>query len=311
MTAPTNTLQTYQAIGIREDLSDVIWRITPTQTPFMSSIAKVKAAQTLHEWQTQDLAANANNAQVEGDDASAGAITATVRLNNRTQISTKTVIVSGTQRAVNTAGRSDELAYQLSMKALELKRDMETALCQNTTRVDGNATTARQLRGLEGWLSTNASFGVGGAAGNPYTNTAPTAGTSRALTEALVKGVLVSAWNAGGNPDTVMVGGTQKQNFSTFTGNSTRFKKAEDGRLVASIDVYESDFGELTVVANRFQTTSSLNILEMSKWAFVTLRPFQTVELAKTGDADKRMLIVEYTLEARQEKASGIVRDLT
>ncbi len=310
MTAPTNTYQTYAAIGNREDLSDVIYRIAPTATPFMNLCAKATATGTLHEWQTQDLASAANNAQIEGDDASAAAVTPTVRLNNRTQISTKTCIVAGTQRAVKTAGRKDEMSYQLSLKSLELKRDMETGLTQNATLVVGNSITARQTRGLEGWISTNQDLGVGGIAPNYGTNTAATDGTQRAFTEAQLKNVLQQIFAQGGDPDTILVGPTEKQTFSTFTGGSTRMVDAEDKQLTAAVDVYVSDFGTLNVLPSRFQRARTAFVLQSDKWAIAYLRPFQTVELAKTGDAEKREIIVEYALEARQEKSSGAIRDL-
>src|SRR6476646_8363863 len=131
MAAPTNTFTTGSAIGNREDLSDIITNIAPTATPFISMLAKSKATNTLHEWQTQDLASAASNAQAEGDDASAKVVTPTVRLNNRTQISTKTVIISNTQQAIKSAGRKDEMGYQMSLSSLELKRDMEFGLTQN------------------------------------------------------------------------------------------------------------------------------------------------------------------------------------
>lgn len=310
MAAPTNTFQTYQAIGIREDLSDVIYRITPTVTPFLSAIPKIKASQPLHEWQTQDLASSANNAQIEGDDTAATAATPTVRLSNRTQISSKVIAVSGTQIASNTAGRKDELAYQLSLKALELRRDQETALTQNTTAVTGNSSTARQLRGLEGWCKTNSDLGASGADPDYVGNTAPTDGTQRAFTEAQLKNVLQKVFTQGGEPDLLMLGASQKQTFSTFTGNSTRMDKGEDGKVFAATDVYVSDFGEIQAKANRFQRSRTAFVLQSDKWALAVLRPYQATELAKTGDAEKRLLVVEYTLEARQEKASGVIRDL-
>lgn len=311
MTAPTNTFQSYSAVGNREDLTDVIYRIAPTETPFMSGIGKGKANNTLHEWQTQDLAAASNNAQVEGDDASADAATPTVRLNNRTQISRKTVIVSGTQQSgMNPAGRKDELAYQISLKGLELKRDMETALTQNATAVAGSSTVARQLRGLEGWVATNSDLGATGAAPNYLTNTAATDGTQRAFTEAQLKNVIQLAWAQGGNPGVIMLGGTQKQTFSTFTGASTRFDKGEDKQVTAAVDVYVSDFGALKAIPNRFQRARTAFVLELGRWKTAFLRPMQTTELAKTGDAEKRMLICEYTLEAGQEKSGGAIRDL-
>jgi hypothetical protein len=311
MAAPTNTFQTYQAIGNREDLSNVIYNIAPTDTPFMSGIPKGTADSTLHEWQTQDLAAAANNAQIEGDDATAAAVTPTVRLNNRTQISSKTVIVSGTEiSGMNPAGRKNELAYQISLKGKELKRDMETALTQNTTAVTGNSTTARQLRGLEGWIATNNSLGAGGAAPNYNTNTAPTDGTQRTFTEALLKDVLQQIFVQGGDPNLITVGPSQKQTFSTFTGGATRFDKAEDKSVTAAVDVYISDFGTMKVMPNRFQRARTVFILQTDMWELSVMRPMQTYELAKTGDAEKRQLLTEYTLQASQEKSSGAVRDV-
>lgn len=326
MAAIANTYQTYTAKGIREDLTDIIYRITPTKTPFLSAIPKIKATNTFHEWQTQDLAAVTANAQVEGDDVGTfTAATPTIRLGNYTQISTKNVIISGTNQAVKAAGRNNEMSYQLSLKSAEIKRDMEAALVSAANGVSGavsNATTsvthagsasaARYLRGLEGWLATNLDMGVGGVA-PVYTMgswAAPTDGTQRAFTESQLKNVLQLAYAQGGEPDLIMVGASQKQTFSTFTGGNTRFDKSEDKSLTAAVDVYISDFGTLQVVPNRFQRTRTVFVLETEKWALATLRPFDTVDLAKTGDADKKLLTVEYTLESRQEKASGAIKDV-
>ena len=306
MTAPTNTFSTTSAIGNREDITDVIYRISPTATPFMSMMAKTKATNTLHEWQTQDLAAAASNAQAEGDNASAKTVTPTVRLNNRTQISTKTVIVSGTQRAMNPAGRKDELGYQLSLASLELKRDMEFGLTQNNV----TATSPRQSRGLVGWAGDNVDGGAGYVAPNYVTNVAQTDGTQAAFTETRLKNVLQKCFTAGGDPDTILLPPLAKQTFSTFTGNATRFDKAEDKSVTAAVDVYISDFGTLKAMPSRFQRTRDVFVLQSDKWALAYLRGFTTVELAKTGDADQRELIVEYALEARQPKASGAIVDI-
>lgn len=311
MAAPTNTFQTYQAKGNREDLANVIYRISPTETPFLSAIDKTTADATYHEWQTQDLASAAANAQIEGDEAAAVAVTPTVRLGNYTQISSKTVIVSGTQRAVNTAGRKDDLPYQVSLKGLELKRDMEFALCQNATHAAGAAGTARQLRGLEGWVQTNADYGVGGAAPSWSGNTGPTDGTQRAFTESQLKTVMQAIWVQGGKPDMLMLGGAQKQAFSTFTGGSTRYDKSEDKEVTAAVDIYISDFGTVKAVPNRFQRARTAFLVQSDMWALSVLRPMATEQLAKTGDSDKRLLVTEYTLEARQEKSGGAVRDLS
>jgi len=306
MTAPSGTYLTTAAIGNREDLSDIIYRISPTLTPLMNMAAKTKASNTLHEWQTQDLAAAVTtNAQAEGDNASAKTVTPTVRLNNRTQIATKTVIVSGTQQAMNPAGRKDELAYQMSIASLELKRDMESALCQ----LDVTATSPRQARGLVGWVVDNVNRN-GGTLASYSGNTGRTKGTARAFTEAQLKDVLQKCYTAGGEPDNIMVGPSQKQTFSTFSGNATRFDKSEDAKLYAAIDVYVSDFGSLKVMPNRFQDANDVFVLQADKLAISYLRPFSTIELATTGDAVQRELVVEYTLEMRAPKAHGAIYDV-
>lgn len=305
MTAPTNTFLTTAAIGNREDLTDVIYRITPTTTPVLSMAAKTKATSTLHEWQTQDLASAANNAQAEGDDLTAKTVTPTARLNNRTQISAKKVVVSGTQQAMNSAGRKDELAYQLAMVSAELKRDIEVGLTQN----DVSATSPRQSRGLRGWVVDNVNNN-GGTLASYTGNTGYTAGTQRAFTEAQLKDVLQKIFNAGGEPDNIMVGPAAKQTFSGFTGNSTRMGQADDQGLYAAVDFYVSDFGKLKVIPNRFQAARDVFVLQADKLAMAYLRPFQTMELAKTGDAEQREVLAEYSLECRAPKAHGAVYDI-
>lgn len=303
---------TYNSLVNAEDVSDVIANIAPTDTPFLSALKKTKASNTLHEFITDDLTAAANNAQLEGDTFAAGSRPTPVRLNNRTQISNKVVAVTRTQQASNPYGMKNMLAYQMANASKELKRDMETALTQNSTANAGNSTTARQLRGLEGWIATNSDLGAGGA--NPvYTSTPGTAatdGTQRAFTETLLKNVLQKCYTAGGNPTLIMVGPAQKQTFSTFTGNSTRFKEA-DNELVAGITVYVSDFGTLTVKPNRFQRARSAFILDMDYWSLAELSAPAMVDLPATFDGVGKALVTEYTLEAKQEKASGIVRDLS
>ena len=307
MGAPSGTFLTTAAIGNREDLSDVIYRISPTVTPVLSMAAKATATATLHEWQTQDLASAAANAQAEGDDATAKTVTPTVRLTNRTQISTKTVIVSGSQQSVNAAGRKNEMGYQVSLASLEMKRDMELGLTQN----DVLATSPRQSRGLLGWCVDNNSNGGGAFAAASYTaNTGNTNGTLRNFTEAQVKSVLQLQYTAGGEPDTILLPPALKQTFSTFTGNATRMDKSEDSKLYASIDVYVSDFGEIKAVPNRFMRTRDVFILQSDKLAVAYLRPFFAKDLAPTGDAEKKELIVEYTLECRAPKAHGAILDV-
>jgi hypothetical protein len=314
MAQVSNTWSTYDAEGEREDLSNVIYNISPTETPFMSAIAKAKATFTNHEWQKDSLtAASGSNAAIEGNEVTFAAPTSSTKLGNYSQISVKSVIVSGTLEATNRAGRNNEMAYQISKASKELKRDMETSLCANNAKVAGNDSTARELGGVESWIASN---DVMSAAGNPASPTgdgsdARTDGTQRAFTEAQLKAALKLVWDSGGDPTMLQVGSFNKQKLSGFTGGSTRFDPAENKRLVAAVDVYESDFGALQVAPNRFSPSRSLHIITPDLWAVAFLRDFQLDDLAKTGDAQKQFLVAEYTLESRNEAASGGVFDLT
>ncbi len=316
MAQVTGTYSQYDAKGLREDLSDLIYSISPTETPFMSGIGKEKATAVLHEWQTDSLAsAVSNNAQIEGDEIGFSAPSATTRVNNRTQISRKSVIVSGTLDSVSKAGRNNELAYQISKASKELKRDMESSLCANNSSVVGDDSTARELAGLAGWIQTNNDAGSGGANGQVSSvdvpGTARTDGTQRAFTESQLKNVIKKCWDEGGDPSMIMLGSFNKQVLSGFTGGSTRFDPAENKRLVAAVDVYESDFGSMTVVPNRFSRSRDCFVLQPDMWATAFLRDFSLMDLAKTGDATKQALLAEYTLVSKNEKASGAVFDLT
>ncbi len=316
MAQPTNTYDTYDNIGIREDLSDMIYNISPTETPCLTGFKRTKASNTYHEWQTDALAAAAANAVVEGDEATLDAAVATVRMGNYTQISDKTAVVTGTVEATNRAGRGREMAYQIAKKSAELKRDMEYTICGvNNARVAGNATTARELGSLDAYIYTNDDFGATGASptgtGASSGSTARTDGTQRAFTEDLLKTVLQNCWTAGGEPSVIMVGAFNKRVASTFTGGATRFDKSEDKKLVASVDVYVSDWGELRFVPNRFSRSRTAYVLQMDMWKLAYLRPFSSHALSKTGDTEKRQIIVEYTLVSCNEGASGMVADLT
>lgn len=314
MTQPTNTFATNDMVGIREDLADVIYDISPIETPFLSTVAHVTATSTKHEWQTDSLTAAADNKAIEGDDAPATAASATTRLDNLTQISTKDARVSGTARAVTTAGRADELDYQILKRGKELKRDMETALLSNKAKVAGDDSTPRELAGIGAWIKTNTDKGAGGADPTVANGTdARDDGTQRAFEESQLKNVLLKCFTSGGMPDVLMVGGFNRQKASTFTGNATALRKAEDKTLHATVDVYESDFGSLRIIPNRFQRARDALVLQMDMWAvaFLPGRNMATFDLAKTGDSDARQILSEYTLEARNEAASGGVFDLT
>ena len=311
MAQPTNTFDTYDSIGEREDLSDVIYNISPTDTPFLSSAAKTSSTAVLHEWQTDALAAaSTSNAVIEGDEATLDAVTATTRLSNSCQIMDKTVVITGTQEAVDKAGRASEIAYQIAKKAKELKRDMEAQITTNNAEVTGSATAAREMGSLGAWVATNDVMGTSGTSGS-VGNTARTDGTQRVFTESLLKSVIKSVWDEGGDPTMIMVGPFNKQKLSGFTGNSTRFDAGADATLYTSVDVYASDFGQLQVVPNRFSRDRDCYVLDMNYWGIAFLRDFSMHELSKTGDSEKRQLLVEATLESRNEAASGLVADLT
>lgn len=331
MTVPASTFLTFQDIGVREDLSDMIYRISPTETPFMSGAEKEKATAVLHEWQTQVLAApNGSNAQLEGDDATNDAVTPTVRIGNVCQISRKVAAVSGTAQAVDAAGRDNELAYQEMLKGLELKRDMETILTGNQAAASGSSTVARTLGSLGAWMFTNTAFnGASVAVGGPGAGTGtatganPTAAngltvrtdatTQIAFTEARLKYVLSAIWTAGGKPNKIMTGSFNKQVFSTFTGRSSPIEEAKSKKIVASVDAYDSDFGELKVTPSRFQRARDVWVLEDDMWAVAYLqgRKLVSFPLAKTGDSDRREILSEYTLVSRNEASSGGIFDNT
>ena len=313
MAQATNTFDTYDAVGIREDLQDVIYSISPTETPFMSSAAREQVKNTFHEWQTDSLAAAAtDNAVIEGDEATLDASTATARIGNYTQIMDKTVVITGTQEAVDKAGRASELAYQIAKKSKELKRDIESTLLTNQARAAGSSSAARTFGSMGAWIATNSNKASDGT--DPTVSDGLDArndGTQRALTEDMLKDVIKGTWNAGGNPSVVMVGPFNKQKISGFTGGNTRFDASEDKTLYTSIDVYSSDFGDLEVVPNRFSRDRDALVLDMDYWSVGFLRDFTMHELSKTGDAEKRQILAELTLISRNEGASGGVFDLT
>ena len=305
----------HDAIGQREDLTDVIANISPTETPFQSSIGKTKATAVYHEWQTDSLAAaTTNNAAVEGADASDATLSPTVRLGNYTQILQKTIKVSGTLDTVNKAGRKSEKAYQLAKASAEIKRDLETILLANQGRSAGSSnSTARKMAGLLSWLTTNTS--VVTSSNNPTTIgvSTRTDGTQRTFTEQLLKDAVASVFTSGGNPKVLMVGPSGKQKVSSFAGIAAqRYMAPSDTptTIIGAADVYMSDFGSMSVVPNRFMRARDALVLDPEYAAVAYLRPFQTNELAKAGDSDKTQLLVEATLEVKNEAAHALIADL-
>jgi hypothetical protein len=281
----------------------------------MSSIGKNKASATYHEWQTDSLAAAALGGAVEGADASTITASPTTRIGNRTQIFTKSVAVAGTLEAVDKAGRKSEKAYQLAKVSAELKRNIELTLLSNQVASAGNSSTARTLGGLQAWLNTNYDGGTDGVAGSGGT----TARVDRTFTEAILKTVIAEVYTAGGMPKVLMVNPAHKQLVSAFAGIAAQRYMApsnEPTTIVGAADVYMSDFGTISIVPNRFMNSANAGdetafLVDPDMAAVSYLRPFETIELAKTGDSEKTQLLAELTLEVKNQGAHGIIADLS
>lgn len=309
-----NTVSSTAAVGNREDLVDVIYNIDPHETPGVSLFDDIPAEATNHEWLTGSLtAASATNAQIEGNDAdfSTAARPAEVRVGNRVQTAWKLVSVTGMQEAVKKAGRKSELAKELFKMGRELRTDIESSIFANNAKVTGNSSTAAECAGAGAWVATNESVGSGGSAPTGDGTDARTDGTQRALTETLLKAVILGCWTNGGQPDWIIAGGFNKQAISGFDGIATKYQDAASGKIIAGVDFYQSDFGMMKVIANRFSRARDCWVLQKDLWAVAYVRKMFVKKLAPTGDAEKRMLIADFTLESRNESGSGIVADLT
>ena len=300
-----STYKTYDTIGIREDLINAIYDISPTTTPFMSTVGRTTAKNTLHEWQTDSLAAvDLNNAQVEGADAVSPTLTPTTRVGNYTQISDKVVQVSTTDDKVDKAGRSTETAYQLSKASAEIKRDMESILLSDQAQNPGNnapdypvVSDARLLGGLGSWITTN----VVDAGAAP-------------MTEAMLNEAVLKAYTEGGEPTMMLVSPANKQVFSTFPGIAVqRYEAPKTGqtKIVGAADIYMSDFGTLSVVPDRFLGDDVAYVLDPAMAKVAYLRPFKSTKLAKTGDSEKTMMNVEYTLVVNNELAHAKIDNIS
>ena len=317
MAIVTNTFTTFDAKGIREDLSNIITNIAPEETPYMSNIRKESISNSLFEWQTDTLATAAANKQLEGDDVTSfDAVTATVRLQNYAQISRKTIVLSATEEVVNKAGRKSELAYQIAKRSSELKRDQEFTMLNGAVAAAGSTSVARGTASLQAFIKTNVDMQTNGASPSYTTlpNSSRTDGNVRTFTETILKNVIQQVWTAGGTPKILMVGPVNKQRVSGFAGiASSRFNidgGARPATIVGAADIYVSDFGNVTVIAQRFQRERDAFVIDPEYAGVVTLRPYQQIELAKTGDAEKRMLIVEFGHKVYAENAHGIAADL-
>lgn len=316
MAQPTNTFDSYDAVGIREDLSDVITNVSPEETPFMTKSGKSRARNTLHEWQTDSLRASAANAHIEGDATAAEARSATTRLGNYTQIFKNAVVVPDTDEGLDKAGRAREIAYQTLKIAKEQKLDIEKALFDNNARVAGNSTTARELAGAPAWLTSNTDFGANEGAdptGDGTDARTDETTTLIAFDQARFDGVMQSIWENGGNPDTVYLSAFQMNKALGFTGNNNQRSnvQAGDERVIKSLAIYVTPWGTVQMVPSRENRSRDVFIMQDDMWEVATLRPTKNVALAKTGDNTTRQVVTELTLVCKNEAANGGVFDNT
>ena len=314
MAIVSNTFTSFDAAGIRESLADVIANISPEEVPLQSNIGSENVSNTYFEWQTDSLAATSTTARIDGDDVSSfDSTSATTRVGNYTHILRRTLIVADNMGAQDLAGRNDELAYQLAKRGKELRRDVEAVLTDNNAQVAGNSSTARETGGLGAWVATNESVGSGGGLTTGDGTTARTDGTQRDFTEAMLKDAMQQAFTSGGQPSILMVGPHNKTVVSGFAGIAAqRYQAPSDSptTIIGAADVYLSDFGTLSVTANRFSRERDAWLLDPEYASVCYLRPIQQVELAKTGDAEKRMVLAEFGLKVTNEAAHAVVADL-
>lgn len=316
MAQPTNTFDSYDAVGIREDLSDIITNVSPEETPFHTKCRKTTAKNTLVEWQTDALRSSAANAHIEGDETTANAMTATSRLNNRTQIFKNAVTVPDTDEGLDKAGRQREMAYQVLKIAKEQKLDIEKALFDNNAKVAGSASAARELAGAPSWMITNVDFQSGNSGANPTgdgTDARTDDGTPTAFSQTKFDTVMQSIWENGGNPDSVYLSAFQMNKALAFTGNNNQRSavQAGDERVIKSLAVYVTPWGTVEFIPSRENRSRDVFIMQDDMWEVAVLRPTKNVELAKTGDSSKRQVVTELTLCAKNEKANGIIADNT
>ena len=315
MTIIANTFTSFDAKGIRESLSSVIANIAPEETPFTSNVGSENVSNTFFEWQTDSLSDVDVTPVIDGDDvASFDATSPTVRIGNYTQIRRRSMIIADNLGFQDLAGRNDEIAYQIAKRGKEIKRDNESIYTGNTARSAGSASAGRVTAGLGAWIATNVNKAGDGT--NPTAvdgSDARNDGTQRDFTEAMLKDVMQKAYTEGGNPSVLMVGPYNKTVVSGFAGIAAqRYQAPTDGptTIIGAADVYLSDFGALTVVPNRFSRERDAWCLDTEYASIATLRPVQKVDLARTGDAEKSMLICETGLKVSNEKAHGLIADL-
>ncbi len=308
MAQVTNAFDTYEATSDREQLSNIIYNISPQTTPFLSAIGKNSVKNVTFDWQTETLPSASGTGEIEGFEISRATTAATVRESNVTMIQSRNSTCTGSQQASDPAGVKSQIAHFMALNAKALKRDMETALSGNYAKVAGSASAARQTRSFESWITSNVSRGSGGADGS--SSAAATDGTQRDLTEALLKTVLQTGFGNGAEMSMAICGPYNKTVISGFTGRSNVRQVIETDTVEASISLYASDFGELKIVPDNFSRERTLLLVDPNYAAVSYLRDFESVDISTIGDAITKLLVVEHGLQVSNQAAHGIVADL-
>jgi hypothetical protein len=308
-----NTHATFNSNRNREQLMNNIWNVSVAETPFVKLIGKTKVDGINPNWLTDEYAAGAANKVEQGNQSTIVAVSPAVRLSTYTQISEKTFGVTGTQEVVEKAGSKSEYSYQLAKKMVELKKDVEFGCLQNTTAIAPAPGVAPQARGLFGYMSSNVSLGASGVAANPATNTAAVDGTQRAFTESQLKAVLQTMFDNGADLDNsyILLPSSQRTVFDTFLAGQTRFDKAEDKTLTATLEVYIGPFGRVKAVNARHMRQREVAIINPDFLELGTLRAMKDTPLAKIGDTQNVLVNTEWTLINKNPKAHGAILDLS
>lgn len=324
MAAPVAATKSNDLSGgaLREDLQDMIYDISPMDTIFLTGAGRGTVKSTTHEWLVDALATPAANKWIEGDDFSASARALPSRLKNYTQISRKDIVVTETARAIDDAGMTEILAYHVSRVSREIKRDMEFEMLANNPANSANSTSARVSAGVPNWIYAGQHYKA--TSQTTQTTTAPVSGfataagtswtaSATAYVEADLRGMLQLAWSTGGEVDTVLCDSVAFNKFSTFTGVATRFRDVgsrQPAQIIGYADVYVSPFGQHKLTLSRYMPANSAYGLQMDMWSVNYLRPFNIQDIAKVGDAERKMLLAEWTLCAKNPlancKAHGI-----
>jgi hypothetical protein len=316
---PAGTYLETAAIGVKEDLADIIYRIDPDETPLVSACSRVGANQVLTEWLVQELNAAADNAQPEGFTAVMQAVLKPVRLNNVCQIIARTVGVSGTLRVVDMAGGEDEYNRQLVLRGMEVKRDLELATTSPLVRT---ITDPRHMSGLPCY-TLNGSRGAGaGVMPVGDGSNAGTAGTLRDLTLAMVDAATQQCWQAGGKPTLGIMSGNVKAYFATLsqggTGNAVvaqniqNVTTSESVTIMGAVDVYRSNFGTIQLAPDRFCPLHQILLVspDYVELAPLPQRDIISLDFAMTGDNSQGGVLFEGTLRPTAPKAHATIFDL-